>query len=276
MKLKISDFVTLNYITKYNCFDKQQIPIIFLHGFTGNANDWTFIFDSINPDFFPILLDLPGHGNSTLPDDPEFYTTEKQIEYLDFLLDYFQFDKLILCGYSMGGRLAFSYAAKHPEKISALIIESATPGIPDSPEKFSRYKSDQELATFILNNPIELFLNEWYSKDLFKNLSVKKKEIIETKKNLSPEGLANSLLGFSTGIMPSIWSELINFNFPLLLINGSEDEKFLSVSEKIKQILPATTHKTIENAGHNVHLEKAGEFTIFVTEYLNNLKGTYL
>jgi 2-succinyl-6-hydroxy-2,4-cyclohexadiene-1-carboxylate synthase len=45
----------------------------------------------------------------------------------------------------------------------------------------------------------------------------KLQEIKKRKLANSEIGLANSLLGFSTGKMPSLWNRLSEFNFPVLL-----------------------------------------------------------
>ncbi len=58
-------------------------------------------------------------------------------------------EKLNLCGYSMGGRLAISFVTKYPEKINTLILESASYGIESKEGREERLKKDLKLCKHI-------------------------------------------------------------------------------------------------------------------------------
>ena len=61
----------------------------------------------------------------------------------------------------MGGRLALGMAVDHPERVSSLILESATAGIQHEKERHERAEADQELARRIEEVGIETFVAEW-------------------------------------------------------------------------------------------------------------------
>ena len=46
--------------------------------------------------------------------------------------------RVILLGYSMGGRLALNWALNHPERVQKLILIGASPGIADDTESAER------------------------------------------------------------------------------------------------------------------------------------------
>lgn len=270
-----NDKTIINVICNGNSVPKGKIPIIFLHGFTGCANDWLFLFDKLNPKFFPIAIDLPGHGKSIVPNNLDYFSPQYYSQIVNLVLSEFNIEKAVFVGYSMGGRTALSFAAENSSKILALILESATAGIRNKKERSARINSDLLLADKIVSDGIDAFVDYWLNLPFF--ISLKKLDVqiysslVEAKKNNSPIGLSNSLKGFSTGIMPSLWNNLATLTFPTLLIAGSFDSKYVKINNGMNQNLPNSTLKIMENCGHNTHLEKQEEFVIFVNDFLNKL-----
>lgn len=270
-----NDKTSINVICNGDSVPKGKIPIIFLHGFTGCANDWLFLFDKLNPKFFPIAIDLPGHGKSIVPNNLDYFSPQYYSQIVNLVLNEFNIEKAVFVGYSMGGRAALSFAVENPSKILALILESATAGIKNEKERIARINSDLLLADKIISDGIDDFVDYWLNLPFFvslKNLEAKiYAGLVEVKKSNSPTGLSNSLKGFSTGIMPSLWNNLASLTFPTLLIAGSSDSKYVKINNEMNQILPNSTLKIMENCGHNTHLEKQEEFVIFVNDFLNKL-----
>lgn len=251
-----------------------KMPIILLHGFTGSSNDWDFIFDKLPKDFFPVAVDLVGHGKSSSPIELDHYTPVAQIAQLDSIRTELGFGKVILCGYSMGGRLALSYAIKYPQKIEALILESASKGLQNETDKSERLKNDFALAEKINSDGIEKFIDYWMKIPLFNTLNNlsgdKYKSIVLSKLNNSVTGLSNSLRGFSTGNMDIELHKLNNANIPVLLITGRLDTKFTNINKYLKNEFKNAVHEVIDNAGHNTHTEKEEEYISIVTNFLIN------
>ena len=55
------------------------------------------------------------------------------------------FERFILVGYSMGGRIALAIRLNIPERVSSLILESASPGLKTEIERCERRETDQYL-----------------------------------------------------------------------------------------------------------------------------------
>jgi 2-succinyl-6-hydroxy-2,4-cyclohexadiene-1-carboxylate synthase len=253
----------------------DKTPIIFLHGFTGSSKDWEEITPDIDKDFYPIAIDLIGHGESESSKDIKDYSCASQIEQLLEVIKKITDDKIILAGYSMGGRLALSFAAKHQEMLKGLILESSSPGIKEDNLREERLKHDNKLAEFIENHSINEFVDYWMTLDLFKTqkrLSVEKlKSVREYKLKNDKIGLANSLRGFGIGEMPPLFDDLKNIKINSLLITGELDEKFCKVNSSMSLAIPNVKHHIIKNAGHNVHLEYPGEFVNVINYFLKEL-----
>ena len=276
MKIIVNQ-IEFNILIDESNRSEEKIPIVFLHGFTGCAEDWHFIFDKLPDKYFPIAIDLIGHGLTESPDDSCYYTCTAIINQLGSIFDYLKIDKLIICGYSMGGRAALSYCLHFPEKLIAAIFESTTAGIEDFELKKQRVISDFILAEKIRKEGVENFIEYWMNLPLFESQKViTDYDLIKNKKyQNSVIGLSNSLLGFSTGLMPNYWNKLNLLKLPVLLITGALDEKYTAIAEKMKIRFQNAEHKIAENCGHNVHLEKPDVFINFVLNFLNNLERNY-
>lgn len=268
------DSLQFNVLVDEEKLNMGKIPIIFLHGFTGSSNDWKFIFNNLPERFLPAAIDLIGHGKSSSPVELDCYTPLAISNHLNNILTKLGFEKVILCGYSMGGRAALNFAAQFPQKISALILESVSKGFSTEEEKNERLKNDFALADKIKHEGIENFINYWMNIPLFESLKnlpdEKYQSILKTKLNNSVTGLSNSLRGFSTGNMNIDLTNFNKYNIPVLLITGKLDEKFTNINKNLVKEFSNARHEIINNAGHNSHVEKEEEFILIVNKFLEN------
>jgi len=267
---------SINVISPTDKIPSGKIPIIFLHGFTGSAEDWLPFFEKLNNKCFPIAIDLPGHGKTELPNYVNHYMVGSYVDVINTVLDFFDIKKTILLGYSMGGRVALSFTVAYPEKVIALILEGATAGIENEKERETRKKNDAVLIQKLLTYGIDKFINYWMDLPFFRSLkSLNNKEydeIIVRKKTNSSEKLANSLLGFGTGQMPPLWNKLASVKIPVLLLAGSLDTKFVRINKKMNKFIHDSTLMIIEDCGHNTHLENKEKFIILVNNFLKELE----
>ncbi|MBU2492819.1 MAG: 2-succinyl-6-hydroxy-2,4-cyclohexadiene-1-carboxylate synthase [Bacteroidetes bacterium] len=266
------DQLQFNMVVDDTKLNKGLKPIVFIHGFTGSSNDWNFIYDKLPDTFLPVAVDLIGHGKSSSPLELDHYTPQAIVSQLNLIFEYLGFDKIILCGYSMGGRAALYYAAKYPQKISGLILESASKGLNNETEKLERLKNDFILADKIKAEGLESFIKYWMSIPLFETLKnipdEKFNALVKSKLNNSAVGLSNSLRGFSTGNMNI---DLKNFNeyvIPVLFITGVLDEKFTNINKLFVNEFSNAEHAIVFNAGHNTHIENEKEYIFYVNKYL--------
>lgn len=256
----------------FSDFDPAKKTILFLHGFTGSANDWKDIAEKIDKRFNKIGLDLIGHGKSNSPTNLSFYMIDSIVEQIEESIQMLGLNKIVLCGYSMGGRVALKFALDKQNLLHGLILESASAGIKKKSDRLSRQHNDEELANFIVSNPIEDFITRWLDREIFGTIrrfsNEKIKRIKDEKMKNSRAGLANSLRGYGTGVMPYLGSELITLKIPVFLITGGLDDKFTQINQNIRKLFSSAKHKIIANAGHNTHLEEPVKFVTIVNQFL--------
>ncbi|MGE5498935.1 MAG: 2-succinyl-6-hydroxy-2,4-cyclohexadiene-1-carboxylate synthase [Syntrophothermus sp.] len=252
--------------------EKGTTPLLMLHGFTGCAEDWNSLAEGIPGKYRTAAADLPGHGETSSPGNPVYYQSDYLADEIKFICDSIDSGKVIVLGYSMGGRAALTFAAKYPERIGAMILESTSPGLKAPEDRKARKESDEALARLIEEKGIEEFTDRWADAPIFRTQRELPAEKLNAIRQLrlknSITGLSNSLRGFSTGIMPELWSSLDKLQFPVLLISGEQDEKFTTINREMIKVLPNATHSIIKSGGHNTHLEKPEVFLNLVLEFL--------
>ncbi len=193
---------------------KRGATLVMLHGFTGSAAGWGKHLDTLAAYGLRVIaLDLPGHGQSDAPGDPQRYAIEYcQQDILAALqkLGVSQGEALLL-GYSLGGRIALYTAFSG--FFRALILESASPGLEDPVEREQRRISDEVLAASIERDGVQAFIDRWDKQPLFASQSTLPPESREAlrRQRLSnrASGLAQSLRGVGTGVssqrLPGLW-----------------------------------------------------------------------
>ena len=270
MKLDVNGIkLNLEYLKEV---DPSKDFLLFLHGFTGCAEDWFSIFEQFPDKYNLIAIDIIGHGKSDSPVDPNHYSIESIINQLKQVKDHLTKNKIFLIGYSMGGRIALSYAMAYPDDIKGLVLESATAGFKNEDERQKRYQSDLKLVEFIETHTIEEFVELWTDQELFNTQrrfsNEKLKKLKRKRSSGSKIGYANSLKGFSTGIMPPLHDKLKKFPVKVLLISGELDTKFTGINARMVKRFFKAKHKIVKNSGHNTHLEEPKRYIEIVTNYL--------
>ncbi len=258
--------------TQFNVQVQGEGPaILLLHGFTGSAASWTPHLPAFEQ-FTTVAVDLLGHGDSDAPASPECYGMERCVDDLTSVLDQLGIDRVAALGYSMGGRAALQLALRTPERLWALVLESASPGIEDIAEREDRVRSDGVLADDIERNGIEAFVDRWQAIPLFASqdrlpTSGREKLRRERLRN-SPVGLANSLRGAGAGAEEPVLSRLREIDTPTLLIAGALDQKYVALAHKMGEALPCVRTHIVPEAGHTTHLEQPDAFDRVVREFL--------
>ncbi len=252
---------------------RQEQTIVFLHGFTGSTRTWDEVIEQLPTTHRLITIDLVGHGQTGAPKLLRYYSMQEQVEILEAFFEWKQIEQFDLIGYSMGGRVALSYAMNYPQRIHTLILENASPGLKTIEEREQRIQLDHLLADRIEQRGIVDFVDYWQDIPLFqtqKLLSEEKQHAIRQERlNQQEIGLANSLRGMGTGQQNSYWPELSKFEKNVVLLNGELDSKFITISEQMKGIFPNAQQIVVPKVGHAIHVENPQSFATIVKEQLH-------
>jgi len=247
-------------------------PLIFLHGFMGSGQDWEEIIPAFESQFYCITIDLPGHGKSLSPDSEEAYSFPGLSGLLVTLFDALMLNPVNLVGYSLGGRVALHLAVNNPERIGRVFLESASPGISHPTERKERLNRDIALADKLQTENFSQFLTEWYDQPLFRSLKENRRfpQLLQRRMRNSPEALGRVLVNLSPGVMPSLWEKLKKIPFPLRMIVGERDEKYVAIAKRMVRENPQIQIRVVPECGHNIHFENPEMFEKLLKAFLKN------
>jgi pimeloyl-ACP methyl ester carboxylesterase len=100
------------------------IPIVLIHGSMGSLHMWEGWARELSDKARLISVDLPGHGlTGAWPRDE--YTIDAYADFVEVLVDALNLDRFVLVGHSMGGAVAWTFAATRPDRVSQLILIDA-------------------------------------------------------------------------------------------------------------------------------------------------------
>ena len=100
----------------------QDAPVLlFLHGFGSSLQTWDVWAVTLEQKYRVIRLDLPGFG-LTGPSPSNDYSELNDVSTLTQFVDKLGISDLSVIGHSMGGKIAWTFAAAHPDRVKALVL----------------------------------------------------------------------------------------------------------------------------------------------------------
>ncbi len=230
-----------------------------LHGFTNTGASWQTVTEALGERYRPLTPDIRGHGSAA----------ERRPVSLDGVVD--DLAALTpavsaLVGYSMGGRLALHAALALPDRVSRLVLISASPGIADPAARAQRRAADDRLADEVEAMTIDQFADRWARTPVLAGQPAAVQAAIGAdRRRNTPAGLAAALRGLGTGALPSLWERLGELTTPVDLLVGERDAKFRAIAEAMAAALPDARVEVVAGAGHAVHLEAPAAVARIIT-----------
>lgn len=251
----------------------EGYPLLLLHGFTGSAVTWRQLASALG-EFRTVALDLIGHGASDSPPDESRYSMARCVGDVVAVLDALHVERAAVLGYSMGGRVALHLALAVPQRVTALVLESVSPGIEDAQGRVARMAADRTLAASIERVGVEPFVDAWEKLPLWATQSHLPGSVRESLRaqrlRNSAVGLANSLRGMGAGAQGSVFARLGELAMPVLLIAGERDKKYRDLATAMHERIAGARVDIIKGSGHAVHLERPAAFVPLVEEFLTS------
>lgn len=224
-------------------------PLLLIHGFGGNKDNFTRIADQLE-DYHLIIPDLLGFGESSKPLSAN-YDYEAQATRLHELLQAKGVAKNIhVGGNSMGGAISVAYAAKYPEEVKSLwLVDSAgfwSAGISKSLE-----------GATIDNNPLLVNTKEDFYRMfdfvMYKPPYLPKsvKAVFAQERIANKELHANILEQIVTDSVEERAKVIAEYNIPTLVVWGDKDQVIKPETVNlIRDIIPQSQVVVMKGIGH--------------------------
>jgi pimeloyl-ACP methyl ester carboxylesterase len=125
-------------------------PVVLLHGIGGGGpGDWDTVAEQLADRWRVYAVDQRGHGRG---ERTSTYAIDLLVADVAGLLDALGLKRVAVVGHSLGGVVAYLFAARFPERVEALVVEDAglmyprTPVPPQRPEGELSFDWDAVLA----------------------------------------------------------------------------------------------------------------------------------
>lgn len=273
--------------------------VILLHGFMQTGSSWAQVAE-LMPDHHVLAPNLLGHGKTPYQaGDP--LGLDEYVGQVSALVEWAENQGLPgtmggvrLVGYSLGGRVAASYATRFPEKIASLVLESAGLGPQNDEERALRAEKTQGMiahldqsVAFDPAHPLEAFVDWWEGLPLFesqRDLPADVREHIRTERLANdPCALRKNLEDAGQHRMSDLRPALANLNKPLLYVVGERDVTYTKIARSLMRSWAQEHADTdsfhqgfiqvnvIPQVGHNTHLEAPEEYAQLVDMFLSRV-----
>ena len=145
----------------------------------------------------------------------------------------------MLCGYSLGGRIALHVALTAPERVSRLVLVSTTAGIEDDDERAERSADDHRLADELEHVPFEEFVSRWCARPMFADdpAAVDALAREDYRRNRS-DAIASVLRGIGTGEMTPLWDRLHELKMPVTILGPETATEVPAVGRCMVDLMP--------------------------------------
>ncbi len=252
LKTEKLDFGEITYLT--NSTTGSEAPVVMLHGFGGEKDNWTRFSRKLTNDYRLIIPDLPGHGDS-VHDMSLNYGIEAQAKRLKQFLDALGVKKAHLVGNSMGGAIALRYAFLYPHSVLTLtLIDSA--GAVKTPSEFDA------LVKATGKNPFMDVRNAQDYTNMMKFLFVKPPYLpgfaidVLVAEKVKRRALEQKMFRDIMADMDQT-ATLSSIRLPVLIIWGARDRVIQADNaEFLHQKIAGSRKEVLEGVGHCPMIEK--------------------
>lgn len=243
--------------------------VILVHGFAGSLQTWDAWADGLAVDRRVIRFDLPGSALSA-PDPTGRYTDARTGQVLIALMDQLGIERASIVGHSVGGRIAWTFAAQHPERVDKLVLVApdgfASPGFDygRAPEVSALFG----LMRYVLPKPLlRMQLNKTFADTDF----VTDERVALNQDLLRAPGSRDALLarGGQTVLIDPV-PLLRTIQAPTLLLWGEQDEMIpTGNAADYLAALPNARLVTFDKTGHLPQEEAAARSLAVVEKFLD-------
>ncbi len=239
----------------------EKIPVILIHGYGGDCNNWLFNQAKLGETHRVIALDLPGHGRSTK------YVKDGSVKGLarivEAFLDSLGIEKAHLIGHSMGAAIALQCAVTISDRVASLSL--ICPALVGRPVNAGYITGFMQARTRKQLKPVlqQLFSDEkLVTADLVDDVLKYKRldGVDEALKVIAAAGLTAEKPAFNH-------DDIAGLHMPISIIWGENDKIIAGTGAHILTGENIRNHQ-VKDSGHMPHMENAGAVNEILMENL--------
>ena len=252
-------------------------PVIFVHAAAVDHAMWDDQVDALGDEYTTVAYDVRGHGRTGGSDEPR-YTMDLFAEDLHALVTELALDRPVICGLSLGGMIAQTYAATHPDRVAGLILaDTFAPPILTRGEWFLR-----RIAMNALIPPVRLLgyervervnvrLTERFHRGAAGDYA-NVERLRETGPGMATDEFVKVIRAITTFHEVSIDLREITAQ-TLVLYGENELPSIKRHAAELAARLPSVEIEQVPGAGHASNLDDPEYFTAAIREFLEGIRS---
>ena len=241
-------------------------PVLLLHGIGSGSASWEAQLDALAGRYRAVAWDAPGYGGS----DPLPGDTPPSGAYGDAvadLLDGLGIERVNLVGHSLGGLIAASFAARHPERLASLTLSDATAGYLNSPEELRVGRMNARIEAMTTLGPAEVAKRRAREVLAPGAPDAIYQKVRAVQSRVRPEGYAQAARMLHGS---DIFADAAAIRAPVLVMYGGEDKVTPeAIGRDIAAAIPGARYLTLEGLGHASYVEGPAAFNAALTGFLD-------
>lgn len=239
--------------------DVDAPAIVALHGHFMEATTFAPLADALAPAWRVVALDQRGHGWTDHPPRDGGYSRDAYLGDVAALLDHLALDRVVLLGNSLGGVNAYQFAARHPARVRALVIEDIG-AVVDDDLGFCRmwggvFPSEEALAEEIGPRLAPYLRDSFRRTDDGWRLAFEPRDMIASQ----------------AALVGDHWSDWLATDCPALVIRGAESR--VTTAEEMEEMARRRRNTTLVTlaGSHVLHRDDARRFVDVLKAFLSGL-----
>jgi 3-oxoadipate enol-lactonase len=237
-------------------------PVLLLHSGVADRRVWQAQWEPLAATFRVIRCDLRGFGDTPLP--PERFSNADDVAEL---LDHLGVGRAALVGSSFGGRVALEVAARHPDRVSRLVLLCpAYGGLDPTPtaEAFDQ-REDALAEAGDIDGLVELNVSTWLGPEAD---DAARAFVREMQRHAFEVQIAAES-GLVEPEMAPVDIDPSRIACPAVIVAGRHDmDHFQAIAAHLAKTMPRARLVELAWAGHLPGLERPAESTDLIIEAL--------
>jgi len=235
---------------------KGKETVIFIHGAGGGQYTWSHQKPFFEKRFNPIVLELPGHGESGGEGEQEI---GRYAEHVYAFIKGLALPKVFLVGHSMGGAITQTLALSYPEVVKGIILVGTGARLKVFPMILEGIKNHFE-------ETVRKITQFAYSRKTPPEMI---EQAVADMMRCRSEVLYGDFLACDRF---DLMKEVEKIGLPTLILCGEDDELTpIKYSQYLLLNIRGSSLETFRDAGHMVMMEAAGPFNEKIEEFIVNL-----
>jgi pimeloyl-ACP methyl ester carboxylesterase len=232
------------------------VPVLFVHGNSGNLNQWRAQLDHVRQSRRAVAFDLRGMGASDIPRNGD-YSISAMVDDVEAVTDALNLRRFVIVGHSYGGSVVAAYAARHPERVAGLVLADSAGNVKIDPVQAKAFLDK-------IRTDRDRVVPQWFAPILKPSREEVRNAVLESVRHTPGDVIASALGGIMNFDMTAM---LAAYHGPILAIAATDIESPASFHVQF----PDVPVKKMSGTGHWLMMDRPDEFNALLDAFLATL-----